>query len=605
LARFSRSERTCASIRASREVAVDPRRFSRLLFSCVAWPTAALAILAGLLALEVTHLVSLSRADDHSSRVIGDAHAVDRQMMGLEASVRGYLLSGQDEFLESWNEAKRGIGPALETLAEDVKGDRVEAPRVVKLRSGVTAWMHDAQQVVDERDRGGAAMERRRGAMDDLEGQIATIIQSERSLRALREQGAENSASLALGGSLVGTLLLGVAIGLLSRRHLLGLADLYESAISTRELVLRSAGEGIYGVDTAGHVMFMNPAGAALLGWDPTEVLGRDAHALFHHSTPDGHPYPTEKCPIYEAFRDGTVHHVDDEVFWRKDGTAFPVCYVSTPIRSPGAFEGVLEGAVVSFHDVAAERGRQAERAMLLEQACEGLRARDHVLSVAAHELRTPLTSLKMHADLLSKLGRQEDGDVSRPEIRRRADACTRAVDRMESIVGELLDAEQVHAHKVDVHRQRVVMAPLVRRCVEGLAPQADAAGCKVTLAVDERVVGEWDPAKLERIVTNLVTNAFVHGKGAPIEVSVHDGGARAVLEVRDYGAGIADADRDRIFRPLEHVDLAHHVRGLGLGLYVARGLAQAMGGDVVLATTEGAGATFRLELPGGEPPHH
>jgi two-component system sensor histidine kinase KdpD len=124
-----------------------------------------------------------------------------------------------------------------------------------------------------------------------------------------------------------------------------------------------------------------------------------------------------------------------------------------------------------------------------------------------------------------------------------------------------------------------------------------------VTLDVDERVVGEWDPAKLERIVTNLVTNALVHGKGAPIEVSAHDGGARAVLEVRDHGAGVPEADRERIFRPLEHVDVAHHARGLGLGLYVARGLAQAMGGDVLLATTVGPGATFRLELPGGEPP--
>jgi PAS domain S-box-containing protein len=568
----------------------------------MAVPITALALLAGLLAAELTHLLSLSRLVDHTSRVISDARPIERELPGLEASIDGYLLTGRDAFLEQWTEAKGTTGPALEALANDVMDDPVETERVVSLRSSMTAWMQDAQYAIDRRNADAAAMERRRSAMVDLRAQIATILQSERSQRALREQAARSSASAALGGYFAGSLLLGVAIGLLSRRHMLRLADLYESAITTRELVLGSAGEGIYGLDTDGRIMFINPAGAALLGCDVTEVLGQNGHALFHHSTPDGAPYPDQQCPIYAAFRDGAIRRVDDEVFWRKDGSAFPVTYVSTPIRRPGALEPAVEGAVVSFHDVTEDRCRQAERTQLLEQAREGTRARDRVLNIAAHELRTPLASLKMNVELLAKSCRDEGEEVTRPEIRRRADACTRAVDRMARIVGELLDADQVRAGRVRVRRERVAMAPLVRRCIEELAPQADAAGCQVTLDVDERVVGEWDLAKLERIVTNLVTNALVHGKGAPIEISAHDGGARAVLEVRDHGAGIPESDRERIFRPLEQVDIAHHVRGIGLGLYVARGLAQAMGGDVVLATPEGPGATFRLVLPGGEP---
>jgi PAS domain S-box-containing protein len=567
----------------------------------MAVPIAALAVLAGLLAAEVSHLQSLSRLVDHSNRVIGDARPIERQMLGLEASIDGYLLTGRDSFLEQWTEAKRTTGPALDALADDVTGDPVETERVARLRSGMTAWMQDAQHAIDARDVDAAAIERRKGAMDGLRAQIATIILSERAQWAQRDRAAQASASAALGGYFAGSLLLGVAIGLLSRRHMLRLADLYESAITTRELVLGSAGEGIFGLDTAGRIMFINPAGAALLGWDVTEMLGQNGHALIHHSFPDGRPYPDEQCPIYAAFREGAIRRVDDEVFWRKDGSAFPVTYVSTPIRRPGALEHTMEGAVVAFHDVTEDRRRQAERMQLLEQAYEGARARDRVLNVAAHELRTPLASLRMNVELLAKLHRDEGGEVSRPEVQRRADACTRAVDRMARIVGELFDAEQVHAGKVRVRRERVAMAPLVRRCIEELAPQVDAAGCQLTLDVDERVVGEWDLAKLERIITNLLTNALVHGKGAPVEVSAHDGGARAVLEVRDHGAGVPEADRERIFRPLEHVDIAHHTRGLGLGLYVARGLAQAMGGDVVLATTEGAGATFRLELPGGE----
>jgi PAS domain S-box-containing protein len=127
----------------------------------------------------------------------------------------------------------------------------------------------------------------------------------------------------------------------------------------THALVLHSAGEGIYGVDTHGRTTFVNPAGARMLGWQPAELLGRPIHPLVHHTRPDGTPYPGEDCAIYAAFKDGHVHVVDTEVFWRKDGSSFPVEYVSTPIRE----QEELVGAVVVFKDIT-ERKR-AEEALL------------------------------------------------------------------------------------------------------------------------------------------------------------------------------------------------------------------------------------------------
>ena len=114
------------------------------------------------------------------------------------------------------------------------------------------------------------------------------------------------------------------------------------------ELILSSAGEGIYGLDENGRITFANPATERLLGWTLDEVMGQPAHAQHHHTRPDGTPYPAEECPVYAAFRDGRVHRVDDEVFWRKDGTSVPVEYTSTPIRE----HGVLAGAVVVFRDI-------------------------------------------------------------------------------------------------------------------------------------------------------------------------------------------------------------------------------------------------------------
>lgn len=124
-------------------------------------------------------------------------------------------------------------------------------------------------------------------------------------------------------------------------------------------LLLESTGEGIYGLDHEGHCTFINRAGAAMLGYTPEELLGREMHSIVHHHRPGGTPYPNEECPIYTAFRDGRGVRVEDESFWRKDGTSFPVSYTSYP-----AAEGGFRGAVVTFWDVT-ER-RQAEAALRL-----------------------------------------------------------------------------------------------------------------------------------------------------------------------------------------------------------------------------------------------
>ncbi len=114
------------------------------------------------------------------------------------------------------------------------------------------------------------------------------------------------------------------------------------------QLILHSTGEGICGLDLNGNVTFANPAAAAMTGWEPEELIGRHLHSVFHHTKRDGTPYAAEDCPIYAAYRDGTVHHTNGEVFWRKDGSSFPVEFMSTPIRE----EGALVGAVMTFLDI-------------------------------------------------------------------------------------------------------------------------------------------------------------------------------------------------------------------------------------------------------------
>lgn len=128
------------------------------------------------------------------------------------------------------------------------------------------------------------------------------------------------------------------------------------------ELVLQCAGEGIYCIDRDGRTTYLNPSGEVILGWKAEEFVGSFSHELCHHTRPDGSLYPATECPIYGAFHDGKIHHVDDEVFWRKDGTSFPVEYKSTPILGE---RGELLGAVVTFRDITARRAAEAEVARL------------------------------------------------------------------------------------------------------------------------------------------------------------------------------------------------------------------------------------------------
>jgi len=140
--------------------------------------------------------------------------------------------------------------------------------------------------------------------------------------------------------------------------------DAHEKTRRQLQLILDAAGEGINGVDLEGRVTFVNPAAAKMVGWTQEELLGKHQHTLMHHTRIDGSAYPEEECPIYATFRDGQSHQSKNDIFWRKDGTSFPVEYISTPLRE----NGELVGAVVIYRDTT-ERNVAEEQLLKLSQA--------------------------------------------------------------------------------------------------------------------------------------------------------------------------------------------------------------------------------------------
>lgn len=123
------------------------------------------------------------------------------------------------------------------------------------------------------------------------------------------------------------------------------------------QLLLESTDQAVYGIDTTGACTFINRAAAEMLGWAPEQVVGQDMHDLLHHSRKDGRPYPREECPIYRAFRAGQGVRREDEVFWRADGSLFPVEYSSYPVSEGG----VVSGAVVTFSDITRRKRAEEE----------------------------------------------------------------------------------------------------------------------------------------------------------------------------------------------------------------------------------------------------
>src|SRR4051812_48068951 len=118
------------------------------------------------------------------------------------------------------------------------------------------------------------------------------------------------------------------------------------------ELILSCIGEGVHGIASDGRITFVNPAGAEMLGWTADELIGKSQHALIHHSKRDGTEFPEEDCEILRVVKEGRVQHRTDQVFWRKDGTSFPVDYIATPLRE----RELVTGVVVAFRDTSQHR---------------------------------------------------------------------------------------------------------------------------------------------------------------------------------------------------------------------------------------------------------
>jgi signal transduction histidine kinase len=280
--------------------------------------------------------------------------------------------------------------------------------------------------------------------------------------------------------------------------------------------------------------------------------------------------------------------------------------YIAVPMRVRGQIIGAMTFAtadplrryddedVTLATDLAQRAALAMENQRLYRASKEAVALRDEFISVASHELRTPVTSLQLAVQSALSVG-----DGGPPGFLRQAlESAVRQTRRLGRLVDALLDVSRIQAGRLELQREPMDLLTLLREVTALMADDAGRAGCALQLTTDEPVLGRWDKARLEQVVINLLSNAIKYGAGAPISVAARSDGARARLEVRDGGIGVAAAERGRIFERFERAVSARHYGGLGLGLYIVQRIVDAHGGHVVVESAPGEGARFIVELP-------
>jgi predicted ATPase/signal transduction histidine kinase len=249
--------------------------------------------------------------------------------------------------------------------------------------------------------------------------------------------------------------------------------------------------------------------------------------------------------------------------------------------------------------ELIAELARRAaiavDNAQLYQLTREAVRLRDEFLSIASHELNTPMTALMLNLQgMLSTMA----PDLPPDRILQMVGLAERQGKRLTRLIRELLDVTRLERGAIGLEREEVELGALVRGVVTRFAPELNKAGCEVSVAAPEPVAGRWDPMRLEQVVLNLLSNAAKFGSGRPIEIRVGRRDGLASLAVTDHGIGIHPDQHQRIFERFERGVPATHYGGLGLGLYVCRGLVLAHGGSISVESQLDQGATFIVTLP-------
>jgi two-component system, sensor histidine kinase and response regulator len=386
-----------------------------------------------------------------------------------------------------------------------------------------------------------------------------------------------------------GTRKLDGAIFDLTARHLAEEARLKLAAI------VESAPDAIIGTDLEDRITSWNLGAAKLYGFTSDEALGQIFTFHLPPDRKDERPAMVARVVKGEEFRNF------ETVRAQKDGTLVDISLTMSPIRDAS---GTVVGIATIAQDITDRKRVEADRERLLEELADQNerlreldRLKDEFVALVSHELRTPLTSIRGYLELVLE---GEAGDLT-DDQRQFLGVVERNAHRLLALVGDLLFLAQVEAGKLSLEVGAVDVAALAAENVETARPLAEEKGITLTLAAGPLALLAGDRARLAQLLDNLISNGVKFTPpGGRVDIRVRSLRGNAVVEVRDTGMGIAAHEQEHLFERFYRTSAATQqaIPGTGLGLAISKAIVQAHGGQITLASEEGAGTTFRVSLP-------
>lgn len=240
---------------------------------------------------------------------------------------------------------------------------------------------------------------------------------------------------------------------------------------------------------------------------------------------------------------------------------------------------------------------RIAELEQRVAELTLAVEARDTFIAVAGHELRNAMAPISGQIELL--LAASRAGRFSPEQTGQRLDRMQRAVRHFLKRAAVLLDVSRITSGKLHLEPEPFDLVSMLHELADEFTEVAQRTGIPITLTVPDGLMVTWDRLALEHIMDNLVTNAMKYGNGTPVGIMAKAEGGWVQIEIRDGGAGIPAAERERVFERFERaIGSGERRSGFGVGLWIVGQFVTAMGGTVIVGDAPGGGALFALNLP-------
>ncbi len=342
---------------------------------------------------------------------------------------------------------------------------------------------------------------------------------------------------------------------------------------------LAAIADGIVIYNPAGNIVYMNRGVEEILGHRPEawQLSVAERVKLMNVQDPEGNPIPVSELPVLRAMKGETVRNVVTTLR-RPDGKRIWLSTSGAPIISS---DGEQLGAVATFTDVTRLHDLQEQQ--------------EDLVRTVSHDLRNPLTSILGHAQLLQRLLHSAQVE---PRLTRSADGIVTSAKRMNSMILDLVDSARAESAQLRLDKEPLMLSAFLFDLLDRSRGAMAVSRIRAEIPDDLDLV-EADPNRLERILTNLLSNALKYSDPES-EVLVRaeraDGDVR--VAVIDHGPGIAPEDLPHLFDRFYRARTAGEAEGLGLGLFITKVLVEAHGGKIWVESETGKGSTFYFALP-------